>query len=118
MSNVILRNNKKRRKLRVRKKVLGTKDRPRLSIFRSNKFVYGQLIDDENGITLVDIQKDVAKLSKGKSKAEASFAVGEALAKKAKEQKVTKAVFDRGSYKYHGRVKKFAEGAREGGLQF
>jgi large subunit ribosomal protein L18 len=118
MNKLTLKTNKAKRKLRVRKKVFGTADRPRLSVFRSNKFVYGQIVDDEKGITLIDIQGDVAKISLGKSKIDASFEIGKALAEKAKEKKITNIVFDRGSYKYHGRVKKFAEGVREGGLQF
>lgn len=115
---VVLRNNKKKRKLRVRKKVFGTQGRPRLSVFRSNKYIYAQLIDDVAGKTLVDVSAEAAKLHQGKTKTEAAFEVGKALAKKAKKAKISKVVFDRGSYKYHGRVKNLAEGSREGGLNF
>jgi len=111
---------KQKRKLRVRNKIIGTKERPRLSVFRSNKYIYGQLIDDVNGQTLVDIQAEAKKLheKKGLSKKEGAFETGKALAEKAKEAKIKSVVFDRGSYKYHGRVKSFADGAREGGLNF
>jgi large subunit ribosomal protein L18 len=118
MAKITLRNNKEKRKLRVRKKVFGTSERPRLSVFRSNRLIYGQIIDDEKGETLVDVQKEADKLSKGKNKVDAAFEVGKELAKKAKEAKIKKVAFDRNGYKYHGRVKSFADGAREGGLEF
>jgi len=118
MSRVALRTNKLKRRLRVRKKVLGTTERPRLSVYRSNRYIYGQLVDDKTHKTLVDIQAEAKKLHKGKNKVEAAFEVGKALAEKAKEKKISKAVFDRGSYRYHGRVKSFADGARKGGLKF
>jgi len=119
MYKVALRkNNRIRRKIRVRKKVFGTKDKPRLSVFRSNRYIYAQLIDDERGKTLVSAQAEGKKLSKGKSKGEAAFELGKELAKKAKAKKIKKAVFDRGPYRYHGRVRRLAEGAREGGLNF
>lgn len=118
MRKIATRSNKLRRRLRVRKKVFGTSKQPRLAVFRSNKHIYGQLVDDKVGKTLVDIQAEAFKLHKGKNKTEVAFEVGKALAKKAKEKKISKAVFDRGSYKYHGRVKSFADGAREGGLEF
>lgn len=118
MRKVILRSNKSRRKLRVRKKVKGTAERPRLSVYRSNKFIYGQIVDDKLGNTLVNVQAESQKLHKGKDKSKAAFAVGEMIGQKAKEKKISTVVFDRGSYKYHGRVKSFAEGARKGGLTF
>ena len=119
MAKVILRKHKEdRRKLRVRKKVFGTTERPRLSVFRSNKYCYGQIIDDSKGVTLASISlNDIKKLHKGKSRQEASFEIGKLLAEKALEKKVKTVVFDRNSYHYHGRVKQIAEGAREGGLK-
>ncbi len=101
---------KQRRKLRVRKKVYGSSNTPRLSVFRSNKYIYAQVIDDKVGVTLVS--------AFGKKDTKAAEKVGEDLAKKAIAQKINKVVFDKGSYKYHGRVKSLAEGARKGGLQF
>ena len=88
------------------KKIKGTTDRPRLNVFRSNKSIYAQVIDDEKGITLVS--------EKGKDANE----IGKKIAKKAKKAKVKKVVFDKNGYKYHGRVKAVADGAREGGLEF
>ena len=118
MREVAIRTNKLRRHLRVRKKVFGTVEKPRLSVFRSNKYIYGQIIDDKAQKTLVDIQAEAKKLHRGKKKVEAAFEVGKALAEKAKEKKISEIVFDRGSYRYHGRVKSFADGARKGGLKF
>jgi large subunit ribosomal protein L18 len=106
-----------RRHARVRAKVLGTVERPRLSIFRSNKFIYAQIIDDEAGKTLVSAS-DMELKGKKKGKIESSKTVGMELAKKAKAGNITKVVFDRGGYLYAGRVKAVAEGAREGGLDF
>ena len=104
----------KRIKLRIRSKVSGTESKPRLTIFRSNKFVYGQLINDTIGKTLVNTISNI----EGKNKVDASFEAGKSLAKLAIEKGVKEIVFDRNGYKYHGRVKSFAEGAREGGLKF
>lgn len=105
------------RKRRVRAKISGSKDAPRLSVFRSNKSIYAQLIDDERGVTLVSASlKEVKASDKGKTIA--SSQVGEALAKKALAKKIKKARFDKGGYKYHGRVKALADGARKGGLEF
>lgn len=118
MAKVFLNNKRTRRKLRVRKKVFGTSERPRLSVFRSNKFIYGQIIDDEKGVTLVDVQKEAPALHKGKGKVEAAFDAGKKLAEKANKAKIKKVAFDRNGYRYHGRVKSFADGAREGGLEF
>jgi large subunit ribosomal protein L18 len=111
----------KRQKIRyrIRKKVTGTAQKPRLSVFRSNSDIYVQLIDDTNGTTLAAASsrdKDIAA-QKG-NKSEKSKLVGAALAAKAKALGVTTCVFDRGGYLYHGRVKSAADGAREGGLQF
>lgn len=119
---------RERRHARVRAKVLGTTERPRLSIFRSNKFIYAQIIDDEAGKTLVSASdmelkgspsaKDSEGAKKKKGKIESSNTVGTELAKKAKEKNITKVVFDRGGYIYTGRVKAVADGARAGGLDF
>jgi large subunit ribosomal protein L18 len=107
-----------RRAVRARANIEGTAVRPRLSVFRSNRYTYAQLIDDTKGLTVVSASlKDLGPKATGK-KSELAGAVGEALAKKAAEKKITEAVFDRGSYKYHGRVKALAEGARKGGLKF
>lgn len=111
----------RRQKLRwrIRAKVSGTAQKPRLSVFRSNKDIYAQLIDDATGLTLVAAnsrQKDIAAQSGTKS--EKSVMVGKVLAEKAVALGIEKCVFDRGGYLYHGRVKSVADGAREGGLKF
>ena len=109
---------RKRRHLRVRKKVFGTPERPRLSVYRSEKNIYAQIIDDINAITLVSassLEKDFS--AKGGNK-EGAKLVGELVAKKAIEKGLTEVVFDRGGYVYHGRVQALAEGAREAGLKF
>lgn len=112
-------NKREKRKLRVRRKIYGTEARPRLSVFRSNKYVYGQLINDETGTTLASISAtDIRKAHEKGTRVDAAFELGKEIAKKAKEAKITKVVFDRKGYKYHGRVKNFADGAREGGLEF
>ena len=109
---------KKQRQIRVRKKLLRNTGVIRLSVFRSNQYVYAQLIDDVAGKTVATIsEKSVGKDVKG-SRMERAKAVGMELAKKALAQKVSRVVFDKGSYAYHGRVKALAEGAREGGLTF
>lgn len=103
---------------RIREKISGTKDIPRLSVFRSNKEIYAQIIDDEKQTTLVSASsKDKSlKLKNGGNK-EAAAAVGKLLAEKAKKAKITKVVFDRGGYLYHGRVAALADSARENGLE-
>ncbi len=107
---------RQRRHGRVRAKISGTATCPRLSVFRSNKGMYLQLIDDENGVTLASASVLEIKSKEGKSVV--GQELGKLIAKKAKEKKIETVVFDRGSYKYHGRVKAVAEGAREGGLKF
>ncbi len=111
---------RKFRKNRVRAKIFGTADRPRLSVFRSNLHIYAQIIDDTKGITLVSVHsreiKNEIKKEKG-GKTAIAFAVGELIAKKAVKANITTVVFDRNGYKYHGRVKAVAEGARAGGLK-
>jgi large subunit ribosomal protein L18 len=111
--------NRYRRHLRVRKKVAGTAERPRLVVFRSSKHIYAQLVDDQRNMTLAgaaDTSEGVQV--EGKGKVARSFAVGRLIAAKAKEKGIAKVVFDRGGYQYHGRVKAVADGARKGGLEF
>ena len=109
--------NRERRKLRVKKKVFGTVAKPRLSVFRSNNYCYGQLIDDSHGKTLLGVSlKEVQEAHKTGTKSEAAHKVGKILAEKAVSKKIKSVVFDRNGYKYHGRIKQMAEGAREGGL--
>ncbi len=116
-SKKILRRNKIRK--RIKGKIRGTTERPRLSIYRSNKQIYAQIIDDERGETLISCSSRIKEVnSQPVSKSEKSIAVGKELATKAKEKGIESVVFDRGGYKYHGRVKALAEGAREGGLKF
>lgn len=111
-----------RRHARVRKKVRGTAERPRLVVFRSNRNVEGQLVDDDRGVTMVGVN---TRLNEGSADAEEmtgkvadSYAAGLRLAERAREAGVETVVFDRGGYTYHGRVKAFADGARKGGLKF
>jgi len=108
-----------RRHRRVRKKVRGTAERPRLSVFRSLKHIYAQIINDEEGRTLVaasSLSPEIRGMQGAKT--DIARAVGRLIAQKALEKGITKVVFDRGGYKYHGRVKALAEGAREAGLLF
>jgi len=107
---------KLRRKIRVRKSVLGSTERPRLSVFRSLSHIYAQIIDDTTGKTLVSASSVEAK-SAGGNKSAASE-IGKRLAEKAKAAGIAKVAFDRNGFKYHGRVKALADGARAGGLQF
>jgi len=107
-----------RRHRRVRKKIAGNANTPRLCVFRSNQHIYAQLIDDEKR-KILGQASDLKLVKKGKkSKGEAAKEVGKMIAQKAKELKIEKVVFDRAGYQYHGRVKSLAEGAREGGLKF
>jgi len=108
---------RERIKRRVRKNIFGTSDKPRLTVFRSNKEFYAQLIDDEKGHTIVSATSHVKNFPAG-SKSEKATEVGKILAKKATEAGIDTVVFDRNGYIYHGRVKAFADGAREGGLKF
>lgn len=110
-----------RRKKRVRKKVIGTSDRPRLSVFRSARHIYAQIIDDSRGLTLAaasSMEKDVRSASKSGDKKAVAAQIGKLIAGRAKEKGISKVVFDRGGFMYHGRVKALSEGAREGGLTF
>lgn len=104
-------------KKRIRKVVSGTQDVPRLSVFRSNKDIYAQVVNDTEGKTLASASSLKLDL-KGKNKTEQAFEVGKALAEAAKQNGIEKVVFDRGGYLYHGRVKSLADGARKGGLKF
>ena len=106
-----------RRHKRVRKTISGTQSRPRLNVFRSNKEIYVQVIDDETGKTLVSSSTAELKIKNG-GNIEAAQAVGADIAKKCKEKKINTVVFDRGGYLYHGRVEALAEAARENGLKF
>jgi large subunit ribosomal protein L18 len=109
-----------RRHIRVRKKVFGTPERPRLSVFRSLIGIYAQVIDDVNGSTLVSastIDKDLRAKMQGLKKSEQAHLIGQAIAERAKGKGITAVVFDRGGFRYIGRVKALADGAREGGLQ-
>ena len=105
-----------RRKRRVRAKISGTKDRPRLNVSKSNKYIYLQLINDEKGETLASVYSK--KVNTKGSKVEKSLEAGKAIAAKAKEKNIKNIVFDRGGRKYHGRIKAVADGAREEGLIF
>ncbi len=112
---------RKRRKMRIRKKISGTSERPRLVIFRSNTNIYGQIIDDITGRTLVSLssltlsKKESSKLKMNK---ETATKVGQEIAKMAKVQNIESVVFDRNGYIYHGCIKAFADGARDAGLKF
>ena len=106
-----------RRRRRVRAKIRGSAERPRLSVYRSNRGVFAQLIDDDAGKTMASVSWTESDL-KGLERMEQAKKAGETLAKRAADAKVGTCVFDRGGYRYHGRVKALAEGAREGGLKF
>jgi large subunit ribosomal protein L18 len=115
--------NKKRkvRHLRVRKKLFGTAERPRLNVFRSSKNIYAQLIDDQNGATLVSastVDPEIKNQNKEHAPVDAAREVGQLIASRAVQKGYKQVVFDRGGYIFHGRVKALAEGAREGGLNF
>lgn len=111
--------NKRRRiHLRIKKKVTGTAERPRLNVFRSNKFIYAQVIDDLAGHTLAAASSMEADVPNNITKSEQAALVGKLIAARSLEANITNVVFDRGGYLYHGRVKALADGAREGGLKF
>jgi len=131
MKSKLKREKRFRRKARVRAKISGISERPRLCVFKSNKYIYAQLIDDEKGRTLAAASDQEIKKSKIKKtkkpklqkieragKIAIAFEVGKLIAEKAIKNKFEKVVFDKGSYRYQGRVKALAEGAREGGLKF
>ena len=107
-----------KRHQRIRNKIFGTPECPRLSVFRSSKHIYAQIIDDVNGVTLAAASSLDKGFDGNGGNAEGAKKVGEAVAKAALDKKIENVVFDRGGYLYHGRVKELAEGAREGGLKF
>lgn len=107
-----------KRHMRIRNKISGTAERPRLNVFRSNKNIYAQIIDDLSGKTLAAASTLDKEIEGNGSNKEAAKKVGELVAKRAAEKGITEVVFDRGGYVYHGRVKELADGAREGGLKF
>lgn len=113
--------NRKRRHFRLRQGLIGTHERPRLNVFRSSNHIYAQLIDDSKGNTLVSastLDPDIRKTLKSSGSKEGATAVGKLLAKRAKEKKVVRVVFDRGGWAYHGRIQALADSCREAGLQF
>lgn len=103
---------------RVRAKISGTPERPRLNVFRSNKNIYAQIIDDISGVTLVSASSNSKDFGENGSNKEGARKLGNLIAEKAKDKGITKVVFDRSGYIYHGRIKELAEGARESGLEF
>lgn len=112
---------RKQRHLRIRRKIHGTPDRPRLNVYRSLNHIYAQVIDDINGNTIVaasTLDPEVREEVKSVTKKEAAKKVGKLIAKRALDKGIESVVFDRGGYIYHGRVKELAEGVREGGLKF
>lgn len=112
---------RERRHTRVRKQVFGSPERPRLNIFKSLTGIYAQIIDDMDGNTLVSastVDKELREKVKGMKKSEQAKAIGQAIAERAKNKGISSVVFDRGGFRYTGRVKALADGAREGGLQF
>ena len=117
MSAPTIREARARRKKRIRGRIEGTAERPRVSVYRSNKAIYAQLVDDAEARTLAAARSAEVE-GKGLKKAEVAKKVGELLAQRAKDKGIERVVFDRSGYLYHGRVKALAEGAREGGLVF
>ena len=110
-----------RRHVRVRKNLAGTAERPRLNVFRSVSAIYAQVIDDQSGRTIASastVDRELREQVKGKKKSEQAKLIGQAVAERAKNKGIQAVVFDRGGYRYMGRVKALADGAREGGLQF
>lgn len=107
--------NRKKRHKKIRAKISGTRNIPRLSLYKSNKRIYAQVIDDDSGSTIVSVLTDAKK---GKTMTEKAKIAGKEMAKKAIEKKIEKVVFDRGGFLYAGKIKAFADGAREGGLVF
>ena len=111
---------RQRRKIRIRKKISGTGERPRLVVYRSNMHLYAQVVDDLEGLTLIAASTLALSRSQGKVRCNKAGAelVGKEIARLAKEKSISKVVFDRNGYLFHGRIKAVAEGAREGGLEF
>jgi len=109
--------NIEKRKLKVKSRISGTAETPRLCVFKSNKYIQAQIIDDAKGDTLVALTSQKIKESKKMTKTEEAFEVGKEIAEKSLEKKIKEVVFDRNGYRYHGRVKALADGARKGGLK-
>ena len=109
---------RQKRHLRIRKNISGTPEKPRLNVFRSNKQIYAQIIDDEKGVTLAAASTTEKEFAGSTGNKEEARKVGQLIAKRAADKGIEEVVFDRGGYIYHGRVKELAEGAREGGLKF
>ncbi len=112
---------RRRRKLRVRKRIFGTPDRPRLTVFRSSKHIAVQVVDDVTGVTLcqaASMNKELRKQISYGGNVAAAKAIGTVVAERAKEKGITKVAFDRNGYRYHGRIQALADAAREGGLSF
>lgn len=121
MANLDKNQLRKKRHFRLRKKIIGTPERPRLNVFKSNKYFYAQIIDDSVGNTLVSsssLEKDMRSVCGGKCNIDTAKKVGEAIARKAVNSGIKAVVFDRGGYIYHGKIKAFADAAREAGLEF
>ncbi len=121
MAKLTRRERIRKKHLRVRKKVFGTSERPRLSVYKSLKHIYAQIIDDTKGVTLVSastLDKELRGKLSELTKTEEAREVGRLIAKRALEKGIKMVVFDRGGFIYHGRIKALAEGAREGGLEF
>ena len=113
-----VRDTRNRRRARVRRKLRGTSERPRLSVYRSNRYIYAQVIDDTEGTTLATASSQEPELRSDRLNVETAAKVGSLVADRAKEAGVSTVVFDRGGYKYHGRLKALADAAREAGLEF
>jgi len=112
---------KERKRKRIRKKITGTLERPRIFVFKSNRYIYVQVVDDSNGAVLVSastLEKEFREKNKNTKNMGASKLLGERLAKRLKQKKIERVVFDRGIYPYHGRIKTLAEAMRKGGLTF
>ena len=121
MATLTKKQKRNRRHLRIRKKLIGTADCPRLSVFRSSKHIYAQIIDDNINKTLTTastLEQSISKDIAGKGKTEVAVIVGKTIAEKALKKGVEKVIFDRGGFKYHGRVKALADSVREAGLKF
>lgn len=112
------RDTRDRRRTRVRKKLNGTSERPRLSVYRSNRYIYAQVIDDIQGVTVAAASSQEPDLRSDRLNVDTAAKVGTLVADRAKSAGVTSVVFDRGGYKYHGRLKALADAAREAGLEF
>jgi len=107
-----------KRHKKIRSRISGTADKPRLCVFKSSKHIYAQMIDDDKGKTILAYNDSEIKKAKKETKAKIAFEVGKSIAKEALAKKIEKVVFDRGGNRYHGRIKALADGAREGGLKF